>query len=75
VTAIGEFATVESADALPANIRHAPDQVVEEFKSCQDMTLYPDDEKFVNPTLSALMTNPDRDVCEEGRNRSQQRQV
>src|SRR6476660_5615028 len=26
-----------------------PDQVVEEFKSCQDMTLYPDDEKFVNP--------------------------
>jgi hypothetical protein len=43
---------------------HQPDQIVEEFKSCQDMTLYPDDEKFVNPTLSALMTNPDKDVCD-----------
>jgi hypothetical protein len=43
---------------------HAPNQVVEEFMNCQDMTLYPDDESEINPTLSALMNNPDRDLCD-----------
>jgi len=43
---------------------HRPDQVVEEFKNCQNMTLYPDDDSEINPTLSALMTNPDRENCD-----------
>ncbi|HTR76819.1 MAG TPA: hypothetical protein VMH39_01855 [Gemmatimonadaceae bacterium] len=43
---------------------HDPDQVVEEFKTCQNMTLYPDDASEINPTLSALIGNPDRDHCD-----------
>ena len=42
----------------------APLSVIEQFKTCQNMTLYPDDKEYVNKTLSALMKNPKRDNCD-----------
>ncbi len=41
-----------------------PVLVIGEHKTCQNMTLYPDDKEYVNKTLSALMKNPDRNNCD-----------
>jgi hypothetical protein len=43
---------------------HPASSVVGAYKSCQNMTLYPDDKEYVNKTLSALMKNPNRDQCD-----------
>jgi hypothetical protein len=43
---------------------HAPNQVVESFMSCQDMTLYPDDDSETANTLAALRGNPDCEHCD-----------
>jgi hypothetical protein len=40
-----------------------PDQVIEPFMNCQNMTLYPDDAQFVAPTLAACRRNPDAEYC------------
>src|SRR5207244_6730450 len=43
---------------------HPPAQIIEPYRSCQNLTLYPDDKDEINRTLSALMRNPDRDNCD-----------
>ena len=39
-----------------------PTSVVGEFRKCQDMTLYPDDEEFKGPTDAACKKNPNKDA-------------
>lgn len=42
----------------------APELVVGPYRNCQNFTLHPDDQQYINPTLSSLMLNPDRDNCD-----------
>jgi hypothetical protein len=40
-----------------------PHQIIGEYKSCPNMTLYKDDDKFLAPTNDALKRNPDKNNC------------
>jgi hypothetical protein len=41
-----------------------PAQVIKQQMSCQNMTLYPDDDSEIQPTLSALAKNAEGDKCD-----------
>lgn len=41
-----------------------PSQVIQPFNNCQNMTLYPDDDAEIQPTLAALSKNADGANCD-----------
>ncbi|MGZ0077837.1 putative adhesin [Methylomonas sp. BW4-1] len=41
----------------------SPTNIVGEYRSCQNMTLYPDDAEYIGPTDAALAQNPDSANC------------
>jgi hypothetical protein len=44
--------------------RQEPSHVIQPFHNCQNMTLYPDDDGEIQPTLAALSKNPNGAGCD-----------
>jgi hypothetical protein len=49
---------------VEGSYKQEPVQIIEGMKSCQNMTLYPDDESEIPPTIAALNNNPLGSKCD-----------
>ena len=49
---------------VEGSYQQKPSQIIQPFNSCQNMTLYPDDDEEIPPTIAALNRNPLGDKCD-----------
>ena len=48
---------------INGSFKGKPNQIINQYMSCPNMTLYEDDAQFLGPTEAALQANPDKDNC------------